>query len=181
MNFYIAVGIVLLVLALLVAIRSLKTQRQQDSPLKRRAIFNLNEQLTFRRLCEVLPDAIILAHVSFDALLTTKYPHTRHKYRHMMADFVVMNRQYQVMAIVALEDASSLKGLQQEHYQDALLQMAGYRVLRYPRVPDYPRLHTDFLQDLQELEQTAVLNEDINRKYSLYPSDKNKILGESRI
>ena len=58
---------------------------------------------------------------------------------------------------------------------------ANNRVLRYPRVPDYPRLHTDFLQDLQELEQTAVLNEDINRKYSLYPSDKNKVLGESRI
>ncbi len=179
MNFYLVASLMLLALVLMFAFKGFKKQRQQDSALKRRAIFNLNEQLTFQRLKETLPEASILAHVSFDALLTTKYPHTRHKYRNMMADFVVLNQQHQVMAIVALEEASSFKGTQQEHYQDALLKLAGYRVLRYGRVPEYPQLRGDFLQECLagQLEITSMQPEGPTAKYQMYQPPKDKIFG----
>ena len=115
MTLYIVIGSLLLCIMLISAWRSLEqTDRRQDSALKQRAIFNINEQLTFTRLKEVLPDCIILAHVSFDALLTTKLYRTRHKYRNMVADFVILDEYHQILAVVALDDPMSLRRTQNQ-------------------------------------------------------------------
>ena len=80
MAIYIVIASILLGCMLIMAWSSLENNtKQQDSALKQRAIFNINEQLTYTRLKEILPKHIILAHVSFDALLTTKYNRTRSK------------------------------------------------------------------------------------------------------
>ena len=105
MMMYIFIGSLILLCVLFMAWRSLENStRQQDSALKQRAIFNINQQITYTRLKEILPQSTILAHVSFDALLTTKYSRTRHKYRNMVADFVVLDQSHQVTAIIALDD-----------------------------------------------------------------------------
>ncbi|MFV5465094.1 DUF2726 domain-containing protein, partial [Acinetobacter sp. 207] len=88
----------------------------------------------------------ILAHVSFDALLTTKFSRTRHKYRNMIADFVVLDANHQVVAIVALDDLLMLKRSRNAQYQDELLRLAGYKVLRYEDVPEYHELREAFGQ-----------------------------------
>ncbi len=68
MAIYIVIGSILLLCMLMIAWKSLETgEKQQDSALKQRAIFNINEQLTYTRLKEILPSHIVLAHVSFDA------------------------------------------------------------------------------------------------------------------
>ena len=137
MMMYIFIGSLILLCVLFMAWRSLENStRQQDSALKQRAIFNINQQITYTRLKEILPQSTILAHVSFDALLTTKYSRTRHKYRNMVADFVVLDQSHQVTAIIALDDPMVLKRRQNAQYQDALLAMAGYRVIRYEDVPE---------------------------------------------
>ena len=141
MMMYIFIGSLILLCVLFMAWRSLENStRQQDSALKQRAIFNINQQITYTRLKEILPQSTILAHVSFDALLTTKYSRTRHKYRNMVADFVVLDQSHQVTAIIALDDPMVLKRRQNAQYQDALLAMAGYRVIRYEDVPEYYQL-----------------------------------------
>ena len=146
MMMYIFIGSLILLCVLFMAWRSLENStRQQDSALKQRAIFNINQQITYTRLKEILPQSTILAHVSFDALLTTKYSRTRHKYRNMVADFVVLDQSHQVTAIIALDDPMVLKRRQNAQYQDALLAMAGYRVIRYEDVPEYYQLRQDFL------------------------------------
>lgn len=178
MTLFIVIGSLLLFLMLIIAWRSLeKTDRRQDSILKQRAIFNINEQLTFTRLKEILPDCIILAHVSFDALLTTKLYRTRHKYRNMVADFVILDEYYQILAIVALDDPMSLRRMQNEQYQDALLSMAGYRVIRYDDVPEYYQLRQDFLIEPQPLAPISA-KENLQRNV-LYHLDakKQKVLG----
>ncbi len=51
------------------------------------------------------------------------------------------------LAIVALDDPMVLKRMQQSQYQDALLALAGYRVIRYDDVPEYVQLRADFLNE----------------------------------
>lgn len=148
MTIYIFIGSVVLLFVLFLAFKDLRRQSKlQDSMLKQKAIFNINEQLTFSRLKEVLPNHIILAHVSFDALLTTKYYRTRHKYRNMVADFVVLDEYYQIQAIVAVDDPMALRRSHTAEYKDSLLTMAGYSVIRYDDVPEYFQLRQDLLPD----------------------------------
>lgn len=175
MMVYILVGSLLLFCVLCMAWKSLESStKQQDSALKQRAIFNINEQLTYTRLKEILPQSTILAHVSFDALLTTKYSRTRHKYRNMVADFVVLDEHHQVTAIITLDDPMALKRPQNAQYQDALLAMAGYRVIRYEDVPEYYELRQDFLLEKSSYNQLDIQMADIPKKYSFYPELERK-------
>lgn len=142
----------LAIVVMVLAYKGLNHKRQSDSALRQRAVFNSDEHLTFTRLKEILPAYHVLAHVSFDALLTTKYPHTRRKYEKMFADFVVLDAELKVIAIVAIGDLVSTKRSNAAHYQDALLDAADYKVLRYHDVPEYQQLREDFLTAYAEIE-----------------------------
>ena len=146
MYYFITIVGLLLITALV--FRRLHPNRRQDSPLKRRGILNISEQITLMRLQAVLPRHTVLAHVSFNALLTTKFAHTRRKYQGLVADFVVLDQQYQVLAIIEIADESYVNRLQQKHYQDSLLELAGYRVLRYSAIPTEQELREDLIPDL---------------------------------
>ncbi|WP_038343392.1 DUF2726 domain-containing protein [Acinetobacter sp. A47] len=148
MYYFITIVGLLLISAL--ALRRLQQNRRQDSPLKRRGILNIAEQITLMRLQAVLPRHTVLAHVSFDALLTTKFAHTRRKYQGLVADFVVLDQQYQVLAVIEIADESYVNRLHQKHYQDSLLELAGYRVLRYSSIPTEQELREDLVPDLFE-------------------------------
>ena len=145
---YYFITIVGLLFITVFAVRSLHQNRRQASPLKRRGILNISEQITLMRLQAVLPRHTVLAHVSFDALLTTKFAHTRRKYQGLVADFVVLDQQHQVLAIIEIADESYVNRLQQKHYQDSLLELAGYRVLRYSAIPTEQQLREDLIPDL---------------------------------
>lgn len=119
--------------------------RPTDSALKQRAVFTHNQQLTYKRLQEIVPESYILAHVSFDSLLTTKYARTRHKYRNMIADFVILDQTYHIVAIVALTELNTVKRMTAHYYEDDLLRMVGYKVLRYQGVPEIKCLRNDFM------------------------------------
>ena len=125
MDLIVIVSLIILSLFSVVFFNNLKNDKKNDSALRRRAVFNSIEMMTFTRLKEVLPEANVLAHVSFDALLTTKYLHTRRKYQKMFADFVVLDKNCKVIAIVALDDIHALKRMKQQAHQDALLESAG--------------------------------------------------------
>lgn len=177
MMMYIFIGSLILLCVLFMAWRSLENStRQQDSALKQRAIFNINQQITYTRLKEILPQSTILAHVSFDALLTTKYSRTRYKYRNMVADFVVLDENHQVTAIIALDDPMVLKRRQNAQYQDALLAMAGYHVIRYDDVPEYYQLRQDFLIEKFAYNQLDTALEGHTKKYNFYP-----VLGRKKV
>ena len=145
MLMYILIGILVLGCLGLLLNQIALNHRPSDSALKQRAIFSPQQQLTYTRLKMLLPEQHILAQVSFDALLTTKYPRTRYKYRNMVADFVLLDRDYHIVAMVTLNESHALKRLRNADYQDDLLKMAGYKVLRYQHVPELAELKRDFL------------------------------------
>lgn len=109
-----------------------------------------------------------MAHVSFDALLTTKYLHTRRKYQQMFANFVVLDKDYKVLAVIALDDTNAIKRSNQNTYEDALLQSAGYRVIRYMGIPEYQDLREDFLTEFSEMNHSQMLEEHVLGKFDLY-------------
>lgn len=177
MSMYLLIGLLLL-FSLMVFKGLNNPSKQQDSVLKRRAVFSFNEQLAFARLKEMLPTHTILAHVSYDALMTTKYARTRNKYRNLLADFVVMDASHQIVAIIGLDDSNVLKRFQQAQYKDALLSMAGYRVIRYDEVPSYQQIRRDFLGELRKEWQEPDAQElDTSlKKYNFYHNHEKRKL-----
>jgi hypothetical protein len=119
--------------------------RPSDSALKKRALFSPQQQLTYTRLKTLLPEQHILAQVSFDVLLTTKYPRTRYKYRNMVANFVLLDQECHIIATIGLNETQAIRRLKNSDYEDQLLKMAGYKVLRYQHVPELSELKRDFL------------------------------------
>ncbi len=54
------------------------------------------------------------------------------------------DRAFQVLAVVELDDSSHKGRADRDAKRDAMLTEAGYRVLRYARIPDIDRVHLDF-------------------------------------
>ena len=155
MFLYFIIGILLLALFAYIAIRNMRKKPQaNDSVLKQRAIFNANEQRTFTRLCQTLPDYIVLSHLSFDSLLTTKFSHTRSKYRNMLADFVVLNQDYEVHAVVMLDDYPGHK--RDLFYKEEILKLAGYRVFHFYGVPNPQQILEALSIELKEIDQSSM-------------------------
>lgn len=141
-------SLLILCLVIFLGYSRLRRNQEKDSALRQKAVLSTTEQLMFSRLREVLPQTQVLAHVSFDALLTTKYLHTRRKYQKMVADFVLLDQDYRVIAVIAVADFNLMKRSKNAAFQDAMLEAAGYRVLRYVGVPDAAQLRVDFLYNL---------------------------------
>jgi len=114
-----------------------------DRP-KARPPLTAREQAMYNRLVQTLPDLVVLPQVSFGALLTARTRAARSSFSRKIADFVVCDRSFKVVAVVALGDKSSKGKSQRDLDRDALLLQAGYRVLRSPRVPDVGRVEADF-------------------------------------
>lgn len=177
MMIYFLIGFMLLALIIVLAIKNLRSGvKPHDSKLKKRAIFSANEQLTFARLKQVLPTYIILANVSFDSLLTTKFNHTRSKYRNMIANFVVLGHQNEVLAIIAMEDYFPTKKHKDAIYEEKILKLAGYRVFHVYGVPTLQQLNDEFkyfndldlvLQDIAALKKYEYCCAKKKHRYSL--------------
>lgn len=134
---YILFGVLILTAIFVMVIKGLRAKNSaQDSLLKQRAIFSTHQQLIFMRLKELLPDFFVFVHVSYDSLLTTKFAHTRAKYKEMVADFVIVDENYQILAIINLESLAAIKRGRQMMYEEEILKSAGYRVLHYKGLPE---------------------------------------------
>lgn len=160
-------SIVILCLVLIVAFGRLKRRQKKDSALKQKGVLNATQQLTLLRLREIVPHSQVLAHVSFDALLTTKYLHTRRKYQNMVADFVLLDRDFRVMAVIRLDDFNVMKRSKKSAYQDAILKTVGYRTIRYMGVPTLEQIREDFFDELPLAENSAIYTQQIlqNNQY----------------
>jgi very-short-patch-repair endonuclease len=127
------VAIAMITLLALAAAKSKK--RSLEQPRARRPL-TANEQKMFFRLQQALPERIVLAQVSFSALLNAKNWATRNTFNRKMADFVICDRAFTVLAVVELDDSSHDGRKTADASRDALLEAAGYKVLRWRGIPD---------------------------------------------
>ena len=143
MVFLLAVGL----LAFVMVARKNSAQNSSgfvDKP-KARPPLTAREQAMYNRLVQTLPDLVVLPQVSFGALLTARTRAARSSFSRKVADFVVCDRSFKVVAVVAFGGDKVNRGKSQRDLdREALLVEAGYRVLRYPRLPDVGRVEADF-------------------------------------
>ena len=112
--------------------------------IKGKRIITMNEQPTFLRLREALPEHIVLAQVAFSAFMTGNGYATRSLFNRKVADFVVVDKSFNVIAIIELDDSSHKGKENQDAARDALITEAGYKVIRYKRTPDLEQVKKDF-------------------------------------
>lgn len=149
------IAIVALVALAVFAKQVSKAKAGKGEPPKRKRLMTEREQAMHNRLTQALPDLVVLAQVSFGALLTAQAYAVRNTFDRKIADFVVCDRAFQVLAVIELDDASHKDKAEKDNARDALLTSAGYRVLRYANIPDIDRVRADFAPKRDEVENMA--------------------------
>lgn len=144
MDILVISGVVFVGLLLLMALFGGKKSRAEHQPITAKRVITQNEQPTFLRLREALPNHIVLAQVAFSALITSKGYTSRSRFNRKVTDFVVLDKGFNVVAIVELDDSSHRGREQEDAKRDAMLQEAGYTVIRYTRTPEVQQVRADF-------------------------------------
>lgn len=121
-----------------------KTDNRKRNPIKGKRVLTMNEQPTFLRLIEALPEHFVLVQVAFSAFMTAKGYATRNLFNRKVADFVVLDKNFNIVAIVELDDSSHKGKEDSDADRDALITEAGFKVIRYKRTPDIEQVKTDF-------------------------------------
>ncbi|MDH2593733.1 DUF2726 domain-containing protein [Acinetobacter nosocomialis] len=133
-----------------------KNRNAKRTPIKGKPIITMNEQPTFMKLKEALPEHIILAQVAFSAFMTAQGYATRNLFNRKVADFLVLDKAFNIVAIVELDD-SSHKGKEKfDAERDALIHEAGFKVIRYKRTPELVQIHRDFNITSSSLAQVLI-------------------------
>ncbi|HGX3400438.1 DUF2726 domain-containing protein [Acinetobacter nosocomialis] len=150
--------IAIMILAILSVLKKgeSKNRNAKRTPIKGKPIITMNEQPTFMKLKEALPEHIILAQVAFSAFMTAQGYATRNLFNRKVADFVVLDKAFNIVAIVELDD-SSHKGKEKfDVERDALIHEAGFKVIRYKRTPELVQIHRDFNITSSSLAQVLI-------------------------
>lgn len=124
------------------------TKQSQDStddtPIYAKRLMTEHEKTMFTQLKGV-PGCHIFCQVSLGAILRTKSWKTRNKFSQKIADFVVTDQNFNILAVIELDDKSHDDKQAQDKARDDMLKAAGYKVLRYRIVPSPQQLTQDIL------------------------------------
>ncbi len=120
-----------------------KNEKAERDLRPRRPLTEYEEKMFFR-LRETFPQHIVLAQVAFSALPDTKQRSTRATFSQKVTDFVLCDRGLNVVAVIELDDSSHKNREEQDAKREELLTAAGYRVIRYGRIPEAAKLLEDF-------------------------------------
>lgn len=135
-----------IIMALLMLGGKNKKPKQQHTPISAKAILTKRELQFFQVLEQALPHAYIFPQVSFSAILTTKGFYTRSQFNRKIADFVICDERMNIVALIELDDSSHKGREQQDAARDAMLNEAGYPVLRYAKIPPSTQIVKDMRQ-----------------------------------
>ena len=108
-----------------------------------RRVITAFESKMFHRLNEAFPNYYILAQVAFSALITNQNYKIRNRFNRKVTDFVILDQTYNVLVIIELDDPSHIGKEQEDAERDAMLEEAGYRVIRYTSIPTVHTLRHD--------------------------------------
>lgn len=97
----------------------------------------------YARLISAFPQHHILAQVAFSALITNHQYKIRNLFNRKVTDFVILDKDFNVVVIVELDDPSHIGKEKQDAERDAMLEEAGYRVIRYTSIPSISTLKND--------------------------------------
>jgi len=144
---YFVIGVILIIavafILFVIAKKSEKSGKNGGEKPKKKKLLTEREQSMYNRLVQSLPEHIVLAQVSQAALLTAKLRGTRNRFDRKIADFVICDKAFQVIAVVELDDASHKEKGGKDAARDAMLVDAGYRTVRYKNIPEIAKIQAD--------------------------------------
>lgn len=109
-------------------------------------IMSMRERKMFHEIEESVPEYYIFVQVCLGAILWTKGQGTRNKFSQKMADFVITDKEFNIKAVIELDDKSHIGKEKQDEERDAMVKEAGYKVLRYRYIPDRAKLRSDIIK-----------------------------------
>lgn len=115
-------------------------QGNQEQPPRAKKLMTEREQAMYSRLVQTFPDCVTLSQVSLGALLTARTQGARNRFDRKIADFVLCDRSFGVIAVIELDDSSHAGKASQDKARDEMLAGAGYRTARFKNVPDVAEL-----------------------------------------
>lgn len=152
MSIFLAIAaIVVAALIILFVIKSKsKETPDEEWPFYARKPLSTPEQVLYFRLVQALPDHIILAQVQLSRLLGVKkgnnYLAWLNRINRMSADFVVCNKDFSIVAVIELDDATHQKEDRRaaDAKKDKALSSAGIRIIRWQakKLPDIAAIQT---------------------------------------
>lgn len=132
-----------LIFGVLAAREGTKNNRGLGGIISQKPPLSANEQALYFRLLEALPEHIVLTQVAFSALMTADNRATRKAFGGKVANFVICEKSFKVLAIVE-SDVASYKGKEAvDAKHDMILQRAGYKSLRYKSIPEIRKVKAD--------------------------------------
>lgn len=137
--------IALIVILAALAVLSHRINRKGASGninLKARRPLTPFEEKMFFALRDALPNHIILAQVSFSALVTSRREH-RNYFDRKYADFVICDQKLTPVLVIELDDSTHKTKTERDAKRDAMLATAGYRTIRYTAVPSATTIQAD--------------------------------------
>ncbi|MBA5687248.1 DUF2726 domain-containing protein [Rugamonas apoptosis] len=123
----------------------------KDLKVKARRPLTDREEQMYTALTTALPECVVLAQVSFQALLTTNRRADRNRFDRKFADFVICSKQLTPIAIIELDDSTHDNKQDKDADRDAMLQNAGYQTIRYRKIPTTEQLRDEIEQALTTL------------------------------
>jgi len=125
-----------------------ETGTTTDIEIVKKDLLTDTEKMFFKILTEALPECYIFTQVSLGAILRNKTQYwNRGSFSQKMADFIVVNGELDVVAIVELDDRShdKPKKKQDDEARDTMLNNAGYITIRYDsrNMPDKETIRQD--------------------------------------
>lgn len=138
----ISLGVLAIIVVAVLAFMGPVKKRKQLFTAKAKIPLTKNEQPMYFRLVEAFPELIVLAQVSFSALLTSNDRASRNKFDRKTADFVLCTKSFAVVAVIELDDASHNGKAKEDAERDALLASVGHSVVRFKKVPDVAALRS---------------------------------------
>lgn len=125
--------------------KSIESKDNNRTPIKSSYLMTEHEKTMFKELRQAIPEYYIFPQVSLGAILWTKGQATRNKFNRKIADYVITNQNFNILAIIELDDKSHQGKEQQDAERDSMLKEAGYKVLRYRHMPDKQKLRNDII------------------------------------
>ncbi len=149
-----AIAVLLLVAFAIAVVKATARNVVGTWPYQAKRVLSQPEQVLYWRLVEALPEQVILAQVQLSRFLAIKKGNRRthwlNRVSQKSADFVVCSRDFAVLAVIELDDASHSKAARKkaDEDKDKAIGDAGLSVLRWQvkQLPSLEEIRSAVLQ-----------------------------------
>ena len=148
------IAVVIIVVILLFVFNAMKsdkskkekqTTKSTKTEIKSSYLMTSHEKVMFGVLKEAVPECHIFVQVALGGILWTSSYATRNKFSQKIADFVITDQNFTILAVIELDDKSHNGKEDKDAERDAMVREAGYKALRYPSIPAIGKLRSDIL------------------------------------